>query len=521
MSKTDSRVELYRVFVEDAGRHLAAARGLVADDTTPSSDQIAALFRHLHSVKGMALSLGLDQLARSAHEAEEIVERARSGSACADGEFVRVVRARLSELAAAYERLAAVPEQPSRRGGELTTTGRWMADLPAVTVDPARLDRLLDLTLRLSAEHDRLEHQLGPQERDVALFRVREALAETVSSLRFDVLELRLLPVRALVPLLEGALRRWAGQCGVRLAFAARGDALRLDRAILERMLDPLGHLLRNAVVHGLESPETRAAAGKPERGRVELEIRRGQDRLLFEVRDDGRGIRSDEVIGRARERALLDADESLDDGESEHRALMLLTRPGMSSQKVADALSGRGIGLAAVRTEIERLGGELWLESEPQRGFRARIAIPARLSVMEVFLVMAGGERFALPLAAISRVVPRDEPRAPRDGAIELDLDACLGLRAEAPASRAKSGAALPCQPAALEIDSGGLRATVRVDAVEERREVIVRPLGPPLDRVPPWIGAALLADGSLALVLDPHRLIRTVAREAATMSR
>ncbi|MDQ7087934.1 MAG: ATP-binding protein [Acidobacteriota bacterium] len=320
---------------------------------------------------------------------------------------------------------------------EDTTAGEILSQargaLPPVRVDADRLDRLLDLVMSLSVSQQRLEHVLGLPD-DPGMLAIRDTLAEAVRGLRREILEIRLLPVRGLLPLLERALRNWAREQGVKVALSVRGESTRIDRTLLERLVDPLGQLLRNAVAHGIEAPEERLRAGKPERGRIDLQIGAGKDRVRFVVRDDGRGIEAAAVVQRAVERGVLPAgaDHRLDEG----RALGLLATPGMSGRGRADLLAGRGVGLAAVRAQVERLGGRLHLASRPGGGFAASFEIPTRVALVDVFLVRCGEHRFAVPVTTVRHVLEGVEPASVTEGLPdEIDsLSRRLGLREAAP---------------------------------------------------------------------------------------
>lgn len=490
--------ELFRIFGVEAARHLARCRELLLGPAPPTPDGLTELFRGLHSVKGMAVSLGLDELARRTHETEEIVEERRRSKEAADdafrGDLLRRISALLALQKAALDDRAAAATSHDRDAMEDEPLFSLLEnDLRQVPVPPDRLDRLLEVTLALATAHQRLEHLLGPPENRLELFRLRNELDRSVRMLRQEVLEMRLLPVREIVPLFEPTLVRWSEQRGVRVAFAVRGGTVVVDRAILERLLDPLGHVLRNAIVHGVEPPAERRGLGKPARATIDLVVRREGERLSIDVRDDGRGVDLQEVVDRARERGVLPEGAEPPRGDD---ALSLLAAPGMSSRDSVDHLSGRGVGLSAVRATVERLGGSLELSGKLGHGFAVRLTVPTRLALISAFVVEAGGQSFAVPVDVVREV------RASSGGSGDVHLASCLGMPAGASHSRAP-------RRAALHLDAGGMNGTLLVDGISGPRELVVRPLGPPLDRAEmPWAGAALLPEGGLALVLDPARL-------------
>jgi len=452
--------ELRRIFVEEASRRLADCADLLAIRGRLGPEAIEALFRHLHSIKGMAASLGHGDLAEAAHALEDRAAALRDGELREDPATRDLLRSGIDGLRELLRRIAGDP--PALRGRAA------VAPRPPAGIDPARLDRLLEIALSVSASFQRLEHRLAGHE-DQALLALERNLAEGIRAFRREVLEMRLAPVRWLVPLLARSLERWAAERGLVARLEVRGDAVRADRLVLERLVSPLAHLARNAVVHGLESPAERRAAGKPETGTLRLEVTGEGDRLRIVLEDDGRGVPRDVA-------AEVEAGRSLTD---------ILSNPRFSTRDEADLLAGRGVGLGAVRADIEALGGTLELRSEPGRGFRAELHLPARLTILDAFLAETNGHRLIVPagpVAAVLETSPDDVP--------ELELPG------------------LPGGSTRLLLELPGRRGVLRVDRVVDRREVIVRPLGPPLATVTAFVGAAFLAEGSLALVLEPARL-------------
>ena len=504
------RKDLFAIFLDEGSRHLEDARALIDQSGEIGAGGINELFRHLHSVKGMAASLGFDALMRQAHAAEEEVAAVRGGKAPPDERFRSAMKERIHVLRQELGSLAKEGCQDAPGAGSgAGRSGELRAPLPQVRLDAGQLDALLELVMRLSISQQRLEHALGLPE-DRALLSIRDALGEAVAGLRLEVLELRLLPIKGLLPLLEQALRRWAEQSGVLVAFSVTGDELLVDRNVLEQLLDPLGHLLRNAVAHGLEPRQERLAAGKEPRGRIELRIRRQRDHLTFEVIDDGRGLDPASAVERAVELGLLESPPAEELGEAE--ALGLLIYPGMSGRRHADHLAGRGVGLAAVHEAIRRLGGEMLLDSRPGKGFGVKLRIPTSVAVLDGFLLETGNRRFALPVSAVQSIGGGGTPDSPGDspsGTKEISLARWLGLEL-GEGQREET---------IMLLEKGARTLGVRVGRIIGRQELLVRPLGPPLDRLGLWTGAAVLPEGGLALVIDPEGLLgdRTHPRGAS----
>lgn len=497
-----NRADLLRIFFEEAVRHLDVARALTNHEAALDPAQWNELFRALHSVKGMAAALGLDELAQLLHDAESDVDQARRGVVEEPEPLRRRVAERVDEIDGRVRGLAHDPFliEDAAAAPRQSIAG----SLPSSRVDAPRLDRLLEIAMRLSAAHQRLEHWLGPAEEAQALT-IRDALQEAVRALRREVLEMRLAPVQWLVPLLSAALDRWGTQRGVEAALVVVGEAVAVDRLILEGMLDPLAQLLRNAVVHGIESRAEREQARKPVQGKLTLRVERSAERVLIVFKDDGRGIDEQAVRARARQRGHAALADAVD-------PLQLLTLPDMSGRQSADLLAGRGMGLSAVHHAVERLGGSLTLSSAPGRGFQAAISVPTRIAILPLFLVEAGGQTFGVPVASVREVRLAGKFRrgaAQWDDLPAVALTEAMG-RPDPLAARTASAALTVGEEKPL---------LLLVDRVLGRRELVCRPLGPPLDELPFLTGAALLAEGGLALVVDPLPLTRHWTRTHGTM--
>lgn len=495
-----ARAELLGIFFDEAGRHLRQARALCQADGPADSAGWNELFRALHSVKGMAAALGYDRLVTALHAAESEVDAVRRQQLAAEPSLLLRLAERIEAL---QDALAAIEKDPWHHAEPNKGRAAIDAVLPSSRIDAARLDRLLEIAVRLSAAHQRLDHLLGPAG-DPTQLAVRDALSEAVQALRREVLEVRLAPVQWLVPLLQGALMRWARARGVDVAFTAVGDSVQVDRLILEGMLDPLAQLMRNSIVHGIEPEAERRQAGKAPRGTLTLTVERGTERLRLTLADDGRGIDPAEVVARARARGL-----ELPRGTTD--PLALLTLGGLSGQHHADLLAGRGVGLSAVREAVERFGGSLHLQSRPGQGFVAVLSLPTRVAVMPLLLVSCAGEMYAVPVGAVREVRTAGKFQRGLTGWGSdpvVPLDTALG---------APEGRGALTARAALVV--GEPPRLLLVDRVFGRRELVCRPIGPPLDAHPCLTGAALLPEGGLALVLEPAAILRRLERVRGTI--
>lgn len=412
--------------------------------------------------------------------------------------------------------------------GPAPGTGREPAAAPApapslmppnvVRVDLGRLDELMRLVGELVISRARLESGLkrlgatvpGSQWRD--LQETNQAIERQLRDLREGVMRVRLVPVREVFGRMQFVVRDLTREHGKKVALTLSGQETEIDKLLVERMMDPLLHLVRNAVSHGLEAPDERVAAGKPPEGKIALRASTTGETIAIEVEDDGRGIDERAVIERARSAGLVGAA-----GANDSVALLdVLCAAGFSTRDEADRASGRGVGMAVVRAVVEELGGTLTLATRPGQGSRFTIQLPLTLAIADALIVSVGGQTFAVPQVAVREVIQVDvaalkrfeknELLPYRDGVLPLvRLAAFFGL-AERP-----DGSFY-----ALVLGAGTGAVGLAVERVLGLREIVVRPLTDPLIRAPGIAGATELGDGRAVLILDVLPLARAARRQS-----
>jgi two-component system chemotaxis sensor kinase CheA len=302
-----------------------------------------------------------------------------------------------------------------------------------------------------------------------------------------------------------------------RIEVHTEGHDTEIDKVVVDRMLDPLLHLVRNAVSHGLESPEERIASGKPEVGIVRLTATTTGDTVLMEVEDDGRGIDTEKISDRVRTSGWTGKNEPLDS----KRLLNIISAPGFTTRDEADLASGRGVGMSAVQAAVSELGGSIALTTTRGRGTRFTIRLPLTLMIADALMVTVGSQRFAVPQTAVREVLAIDSSAVtvfenneviPFQGSVLpiLRLARVFGL-----AGRQNTGNKDRLH--VLVIADGDGPTGLGVDRINEQREIVVRAITDPLLRVPGVVGATELGDGRPVLILDPHSLIRS-ARDLNT---
>jgi len=388
------------------------------------------------------------------------------------------------------------PEEIRSRIGRLPGVGEVLAGAVAVPrrrtmrVEVARLDTMVHLAGELVRIRNRFR-VVADARRDPDLEAVAERLERAVGRLQEEVFGTRLAPVAEVLDRFPRTVRDLARQLGKRARLHVEGEAIELDRAILDELADPLLHLVRNALDHGLESPEDRATAGKPAEGMVAIRARRERNSVVIEVVDDGRGVDREAVRTRAGGQVGVDGDDTL---------LAILAQPGFSTAAGVTEVSGRGVGIDAVAEWTRRFGGALALSSTPGHGTTVVIRLPLTVSIVPALLLDVAEHRLAVPLTYVAETSRLGRSRgAPADPPPDLPL-LDLGLGQGNGPSGARRGVVL---------DVAGRRGVLPVDRLLGQEDIVITPLAEPRD-LPPWVnGATILADGLPALVVDPSVLV------------
>ncbi len=545
MSISGQDERLRQLFAQEAEARLSRLAEMLLELEERGADQdlVATVFREAHTLKGEAAVVGIDAVSEVAHAMEELLEQFRSRERAPTGALVDLLLRAVDELRAMVpailggedrhdqasrlaEDLAAALTLPDPEHSERPAQGqpppapspppaapppppapspppapRPTADA-TIKVPTERLDQLGRLVGEAAAAHLRvgrlLGERLGVEAGSVLEF---HDLSRALGELQEKAMQARMVPFATVVEPLRRTVRDLARSLGKQVAWEVRGQETELDRRVLEQITDPLLHLVRNAVDHGIEPPAERESAGKQAVGQVRIHAMQLGSEAVVTVSDDGRGIDAERVRQSAR-RAGLDPD-----GMSDEEALALVFTAGLSTATAVTGVSGRGVGLDVVRSSLQSVRGRVEVRSEPGRGCEFRISVPLTLAVLRCLLVEAAGRPYAIPLhsvlvvetaavAAETRLAGRPMVRV-RDEVLPLvSLAGALG------AGEAASGPI-------VVVSSLSHRHAFQVDALIGQRDVVVKGLGRLLPRFDVLAGASVEPDGSIMLVLDIPGLI------------
>ncbi|PIE17335.1 MAG: chemotaxis protein CheA [Proteobacteria bacterium] len=389
----------------------------------------------------------------------------------------------------------------------------------SVRVPADKLDRLVDLVGELVISMSRVESavlkQEDREERQAAL----ESLAQIGEELQESVMAVRMVPIEELFLRYKRVVRDLAGALGKQARLVIEGAHTELDKTVIERLADPLKHLVRNALDHGLETPEVRAAAGKEAKGTVWLRAKQQGGNIVIELADDGAGIDPERVLAKARERGLVGPDET--PSPSEINAFLLA--PGFSTAAKVTDVSGRGVGLDVVHRNINELRGSIAIQSEPGQGTVFRITLPLTLAIIEGLVVRVGDELLTIPmLSVLEQLRPSREQLMTVQGRGEvvvvrgeflplLRLHELLGFGCHEPD---------PTKALVVIVEHEEQRLCLLVDEVLEQEQAVVKPLERNFRSVEGIAGATIRGDGGVSLILDIRGVAR-MGRQAGLVAR
>lgn len=393
-----------------------------------------------------------------------------------------------------------VPLEPLAANGSVLRPG---AALETIQVPVRRVDVLVDLSAEMAIATGHLEQlrRAGIDGQDPRMQNASLELRRLASRVQEAAMAIRLVPLASTFAMLRRFVRDQAVQLGKEILVEIRGEQCELDKSVAERLFDPLKHLVRNALDHGIETPQERRAAGKPEEGHIRLSARQEQGEMVLTVEDDGRGISVERVRRAARERGLSQGDAEM----SEDEALALIFTPGFSTAARVGELSGRGVGLDIVRTNVEASGGELRVERLAGGGTRFSLYMPLSIAVFDGLVLRAGGERLIVPVSTVRSLLNSGSlrPHLLPDGRRVVTLpDQVIPVfdPAELFAFEKSDGG----QKLLVVVETGTGLVALEVDDVLSKESVMLKTLQRTLRFGDGLLGAAVLSDGQVALVID-----------------
>src|SRR5918993_3490424 len=523
--------DLIADFVAETREMMTAIGGeLVAWEASPGDRaRLDSIFRFVHTVKGNCGFFDFPRLEALSHAAEDALAEVRAGRRHPDPALVSAVLAIIDRIAEMIAALDAGEEWPAGDDSALIQALQERAEVTAApvaaTVAEAQSKAVAPRTIRLSVElldrlmsgvsdmvlaRNELARRLRETTGDVAIDGAFERLSSIIAEMRDAITRTRMQRIENLFVALPRMVRDLSAELGKQVLVDIEGGDVELDREMIEMIRDPLTHIIRNAVDHGIETPPERLKAGKREIGILSVSARQSGNQILIDIQDDGRGINGKKLVEKAISAGVIEKPEAAD--LSPREQLALIFEAGLSTAKEVTAISGRGVGMDVVRSNVERIGGVVEVDSIPGKGTRMTLRVPLTLTIIPALTVSIGNQHFAIPRSAIDEIV--------RANGESVTLERIGGARGAAIRGRRVPEVALAD---ILGLDSpmkdeertlvvlrpaGGDVYALAVDKIHDHEELVVKPAAPAVMATGLYAGTTLADDGSPILLFDPAGL-------------
>ena len=540
--KNEKDEEEKQIFLTAAHQHLSTIRECLEGlEKNPSNfDLIDALFRAVHSLKSSSHYMGVLEVKTLTEKQEEILQNLRKNKLSVSGGLLESLRLgynflfefmenfqkgekKAFNLEDVIEKMKKALEEDKTKTSRKTPPKKSPLKKEIVEktirVPEAKLDSLMNLVGELVINRSTFYSIIQKLENGAEVSQISREIKEAAQTMRrittelqMTVTELHMLPIKTLFGKFPRLVRDLSREKGKKINLEVSGEETQLDKMMIEKMGDPLIHLVRNAIDHGIETPEERKAKGKPTYGTIKLSASQEGETVIIQVEDDGRGINSELLRKMAVKKGIINEEKAriLDKRE----CLELIFLPGFSTASKVTDLSGRGVGMDVVKDVVKKLKGEIQIDTEPDRGTKFTIKLPLTLAIVNVLLIEAAGQTFALPLSSIKETVKISKKKINKVLKKEITLlrENILGivnlkeLLHLTDHNYRREEDRVPV----VIIQGRGKNLGLIVDALHRQEEIVIKPLEGIATNIPGLAGATVLGDGRVILILDPGELIQ-----------
>jgi two-component system, chemotaxis family, sensor kinase CheA len=540
--------ELVSEFVAESQEHLRTIESLLLaiERGSASADAVHAIFRGFHTIKGLAGFLEFGAMQRVSHEVETVLDRVRNGELGLSSEVVDVVlesadflrkwlaavqssetgpdpsdlialvqSVSMQQLPVTEQPVCAVPPPSSPETGQGAGNPGLEGPAPmapietkSVKVDTAKLDHLVDMVGEMVIAQSMVEHDPDLKSLDKPrLKRDLSQLRRITDDVQKTAMAMRMMPIEHLFQRMHRVVRDLSRKTGKEIEMEILGGDTELDRNLVEELADPLMHMLRNAVDHGIEPAADRVAKGKPATGHIRLRASHQSGHIVIEVGDDGAGLDRERILDKARRNGLITEGEALTD----ERTFGLIFEPGFSTAAVVTDVSGRGVGMDVVRRHVQKLRGRIEIRSIQGQGSTFYLKLPLTLAIVDGLVVGVGKERYIIPLFAVREML-RPEPGAVSTvqdkGEIAMIRGQLLPMIRLYRRFGIEPRSTEPSETLLIVAECADHAFCLMVDDLIGKQEVVIKNLGVMLQNVPGIAGGAILGDGRVGLILDLDRV-------------
>lgn len=506
------------MYVSEALEHVETVNEtlLKLEEEPEKREYLDLIFRSAHTVKGMSATMGYTETRELCKNIENIFDNIRKGQdkltpnlASALFKCIDLLREMIADETkkvdlTPYLQMLEKPDEVQHTATEAATNN---TKSPTIRVKMVDLDSLVNLVGELVISKMRLEQTLSKSTDES--HQVMMELDRLVTDLQYQSMKLRLVPIDQIFSRFTRLVRDTSASLGKQVNLVMESSGIELDRTVLDAITDPLLHILRNCVDHGLEPPQERTESGKSTTGTIRLTAYGVGDRVAIKIEDDGRGINFDRLKAKAVEKGLLTEEQAMK--MSEEEAINLLGTPGLSTAKEVTDVSGRGVGMDVVITQVEQVGGNVKITTQKGKGTTLVLTIPLSVSIIGGLLINVSGDKYVLPLSSISTTVIVDptqiksihgqETIVLREQVVPLVRVAqLLGIEQNHTQSE---------NITVVIVDKGGKPYGLVVDSYDKKQEIVIKRLANEAHSSDIFTNATILGDGSVALILDPALLV------------
>jgi two-component system chemotaxis sensor kinase CheA len=546
-----NREMLLKSFRQETEECLAQMeQSLLALETHPEDRElISSLFRAAHTIKGNASLLEFNALARSLHHVEDLLDLCRSHTAALSPEVINILlqsvdalrqmakravegeesilpqhealSARLAEMNAEFktaETPATLESSAASIPDSSAGTALSKSAIQNLRVDVGRLDRMLNLTVEFAIAQGRLRRMLEEKVGLVAsgreLLESHHGLEALFLELQELVMKIRMVPVGPTFHRFARSVRDTARKSGKLARMLVMGEDVEVDTTILEHIHDPLMHMIRNSVDHGLETPDVRRALGKDPSGKIVLQAFHDSGHIVVQISDDGAGLDHERILQHARAQGIILDGVRLTEAEIHN----LIFQAGFSTADKVSELSGRGVGLDVVRRNVNALSGAILVESRKGQGTTFTIRLPLTLAIIDGFAVKVGTETYVIPLSSVQECLelPAEKHCSEEGGVINLRGEALPYVRLR---DLFECGGAIPAREKIVVVEYQGGRAGLAADELLGEQQAVIKPLGRLFQGIRGVSGSTILGNGRVALILDVAALCGEAIHRSAEL--